>query len=135
MKTLNLSELPPLVYQLLVLSNKGHKELVLQGIQGLFTELDHEILKSKEQHTEGYVPYTPLVSFATYVLHFFRVMAISGGEKELLQTEGTVILHISFALKQGQELRKEYLKLLEVRCYTRLNHCIVLIINIADYTS
>ena len=44
-------------------------------------------------------------------------MAISGGEKELLQTEGTVILHVSFALKQGQELRKEYLKLLEVsRC-------------------
>lgn len=48
------------------------------------------------------------------VLCFFRVVAISGGEKELLQTEGTVILHVSFALKQGQELRKEYLKLLEV---------------------
>jgi hypothetical protein len=42
-------------------------------------------------------------------------MSVSGGETELLQTEGTVILHISFALKQGQELRKEYLKLLEVR--------------------
>ena len=57
MKTLNLSELPPLVYQLLMLSNKGHKALVLQGIQALFNELDHEILKSKEQHMEGYTPY------------------------------------------------------------------------------
>ena len=29
-------------------------------------------------------------------------MAISGGQDELLQTEGTVILHITFALKQDQ---------------------------------
>ena len=57
MKTLNLSELPPLVYQLLVLSNKGHKALVLQGIQALFNELDQEMLKSKEQHADGYTPY------------------------------------------------------------------------------
>jgi Fanconi anemia group I protein len=57
MKTLNLSELPPLVYQLLVLSNKGHKALVLQGIQALFNELDQEMLKNKEQHADGYTPY------------------------------------------------------------------------------
>ena len=57
MKTLNLSELPPLVYQLLVLSNKGHKALVLQGIQALFNELDQEMLKSKEEHADGYTPY------------------------------------------------------------------------------
>ena len=62
-------------------------------------------------------------------------MAISGGEKELLQTEGTVILHVSFALKQGQELRKEYLKLLEVSWCTCFCHCVVLLINIADYSS
>ena len=65
----------------------------------------------------------------------FRVMAISGGEKELLQTEGTVILHVSFALKQGQELRKEYLKLLEVSWYMGFSHRIVLLINVADYSS
>ena len=62
-------------------------------------------------------------------------MAISGGEKELLQTEGTVILHVSFALKQGQELRKEYLKLLEVSWYAGFCHCVVLLICIADYSS
>lgn len=52
MKTLNLSELPPLVYQLLVLCNKGHKALVLEGIQVLFSHLDQEILGSKDQHYE-----------------------------------------------------------------------------------
>ena len=56
MKVLSLSELPPLVYQLLVLSNKGHKALVLQGIQALFNELDQEMMKSKEQHEDGYTP-------------------------------------------------------------------------------
>ena len=56
MKALSLSELPPLVYQLLVLSNKGHKALVLQGIQALFNELDQEMMKSKEQHEDGYTP-------------------------------------------------------------------------------
>lgn len=56
MKALSLSELPPLVYQLLVLSNKGHKALVLQGIQALFNELDQEMIKSKEQHEDGYTP-------------------------------------------------------------------------------
>lgn len=53
-------------------------------------------------------------------------MSVSGGETELLQTEGTVILHISFALKQGQELRKEYLKLLEVSwCTVFLSLCCI----------
>ena len=63
-------------------------------------------------------------------------MSVSGGETELLQTEGTVILHISFALKQGQELRKEYLKLLEVSWCTAF-FVIVLYCssNIADYSS
>ena len=57
MKTLNLSELPLLVYQLLVLSNKGHKALVLQGIQALFNELDQGMLKSEEQHMDGYTSF------------------------------------------------------------------------------
>lgn len=30
------------------------------------------------------------------------VVAVSGGQDELLQAEGTVILHITFALKQDQ---------------------------------
>lgn len=129
MKSLDLSELPPLVYQLLVLSNKGHKALVLQGIQALFNELDHEILKSKSHLSEGYTTNFFIIPclLEFHVLCLFSVMATSGGEKELLQTEGTVILHVSFALKQGQDLRREYLKLLEVRWYPDLNCCTVLI--------
>lgn len=53
MKTLNHSELPPLVYQLLLLSNNGHKALVLEGIQALFNQLDQEILNSKDHPAEG----------------------------------------------------------------------------------
>lgn len=35
----------------------------------------------------------------------------------LRHTEGTVILHISFAVKQDQELGREFIKLLKV-CFT-----------------
>ena len=52
MKSLSLSELPPLVYQLLVLSTKGHKTLVLEGIRTLFNQLDREILAA-EHEEEG----------------------------------------------------------------------------------
>ena len=51
---MSLPELPPLVYQLLILSNKGHKSLVLEGIQALFNQLDHEILKNQGEHIEWY---------------------------------------------------------------------------------
>lgn len=54
MKDMSLPELPPLVYQLLILSNKGHKSLVLEGIQALFNQLDHEILKNQGEHIEWY---------------------------------------------------------------------------------
>lgn len=39
----------------------------------------------------------------------------TGNEKELLATEGTVIVHMTFAIKQDPELRKEFLKGLKVR--------------------
>jgi len=54
MQTLELSELPPLVYQLLVLSTKGHKTLVLEGIRVLFNQLEKKIL-SEEQEGEEWV--------------------------------------------------------------------------------
>ena len=52
MQSLNLSELPPLVYQLLVLSTKGHKTLVLEGIQTLFNQLDENILSGEQEGEE-----------------------------------------------------------------------------------
>ena len=49
MTTLGLPELAPLVYQLLVLSNQGHKTLVLEGVRALFNKLDRDTLG--EPHT------------------------------------------------------------------------------------
>ena len=43
-------------------------------------------------------------------------MAARSDKKELLQTEGTVILHITSALKHDPELRKEFGKSLKVDC-------------------
>lgn len=51
MTSLDVSELPPLVYQLLCLSKKGHKMLVLEGIKLLFDTLDHS-LSNQEPETE-----------------------------------------------------------------------------------
>lgn len=52
MKTLKVSELPPLVYQLLVLSNKGHRGMVLEGVKVLFHQLDVEVLETSEEDVE-----------------------------------------------------------------------------------
>lgn len=38
MKTLPAQELPPLVYQLLLLAKKGHQSLILTGIKNLFNQ-------------------------------------------------------------------------------------------------
>ena len=40
---LPISEVPALVYQLLVLSTKGHKQLVLSGIRALFIHFDEQV--------------------------------------------------------------------------------------------
>lgn len=55
MKTLKVSELPPLVYQLLVLSRKGHRSMVLEGIKLLFYQLDQDILEAPEEVMDRYV--------------------------------------------------------------------------------
>ncbi len=51
MSSLDVSELPPLVYQLLSLSKKGHKMLVLEGVKMLFDNLDRS-LSNQEPETE-----------------------------------------------------------------------------------
>ena len=38
----------------------------------------------------------------------------TNNEKELLTTEGTVFVHVTYAIKQDTQLRKEYLKMLKV---------------------
>ncbi|KAI8988264.1 FANCI solenoid 2-domain-containing protein [Mycotypha africana] len=71
----DLEEVPPFIWQLLLISRKGYKSLVLNGI-----------------------------------LDFFNVVT---KDKDTSRVEGTVMLHISFALKQDQELGNELIKLMK----------------------
>lgn len=87
---LNLQEIPPLVYQLLVLSSKGSRRSVLDGIIAFFSELDTQ--HSKEQSGDELLE------------------LVTTPADELYHVEGTVILHIVFAIKLDCELGRELLK-------------------------
>ncbi|KAM6181734.1 Fanconi anemia group I protein [Erethizon dorsatum] len=87
---LNLQEIPPLVHQLLVLSTKGNRKSALNGVIAFFNELD-------KQHSEE-LSGDELLDLVT----------VPSGE--LCHVEGTVILHIVFAIKLDCELGKELLK-------------------------
>uniref|UniRef100_A0A2K5MTH2 FA complementation group I n=1 Tax=Cercocebus atys TaxID=9531 RepID=A0A2K5MTH2_CERAT len=91
---MNLQEIPPLVYQLLVLSSKGSRKSVLEGIIAFFSALD-------KQHNEEQTGDELL-----------DVVTVPSGE--LRHVEGTIILHIVFAIKLDYELGRELLKHLKV---------------------
>ena len=48
-----MSEIPPLVYQLLCLSRKGHRNLVLEGLKLLFDKFDQTITEQEEEPEDG----------------------------------------------------------------------------------
>ncbi|XP_036133936.1 Fanconi anemia group I protein [Molossus molossus] len=87
---LNLQEIPPLVYQLLVLSSKGSRRRVLEGIIAFFSELDQQ-RREEESGDE-----------------LLDLITVPSGE--LRHVEGTVILHIVFAMTLDCELGRELLK-------------------------
>uniref|UniRef100_A0A8C0L353 FA complementation group I n=1 Tax=Canis lupus dingo TaxID=286419 RepID=A0A8C0L353_CANLU len=91
---LNLQEIPPLVYQLLVLSSKGSRRRALEGIITFFSELDKQ--HNEEQSGD----------------ELLDLVTVPSGE--LRHVEGTVILHIVFAIKLDCELGRELLKHLKV---------------------
>ncbi|XP_006152850.1 Fanconi anemia group I protein [Tupaia chinensis] len=92
---LNLQEIPPLVYQLLVISSKGNRKSVLEGIISFFNDLDKQ--HSEEQSGD----------------ELLDLVTVPSGE--LRHVEGTVILHIVFAIKLDCELGRELLKHLKAR--------------------
>ncbi|XP_029411826.1 Fanconi anemia group I protein isoform X2 [Nannospalax galili] len=92
---LNLQEIPPLVYQLLILSSKGSRKSVLDGIIAFFSELEKQ--HREEQSGDELLD---LVTVPT---------------DELYHVEGTIILHIVFAIKLDCELGRELLKHLKAR--------------------
>ncbi|XP_031443590.1 Fanconi anemia group I protein [Phasianus colchicus] len=89
---LDLQEIPPLVYQLLLLSAKGSKKTVLEGIISFFNQLD------KRQKEEQRVPQSADLEVATLPLD------------QLRHVEGTVILHIVSAINLDQDIGEELIK-------------------------
>ncbi|CAB3981776.1 Fanconi anemia group I -like [Paramuricea clavata] len=92
-KSLELEEIPPVVYQLLILCSKGHRICVLEGVITYFTQLDIESVQNEQQQRDE------------------EFQGIS--TDQLRHTEGNVILHITFAVKQDQQLGKEFVKYLK----------------------
>uniref|UniRef100_A0A3P8SIS2 FA complementation group I n=1 Tax=Amphiprion percula TaxID=161767 RepID=A0A3P8SIS2_AMPPE len=84
---LDLQEIPPLVYQLLLLSAKGCKKQVLDGIINYFKEQD---IQQEEESLDLEVQSIP--------------------QDQLRHVEGTAILHIVFAVRLDHELGREFLK-------------------------
>ncbi|XP_028814789.1 Fanconi anemia group I protein isoform X2 [Denticeps clupeoides] len=92
---LDLQEIPPLVYQLLLLAAKGCKKIVLDGIIMYFKEQDdrHEDEQKNGENMDVEVQSVP--------------------QDQLRHVEGTVILHVVFAVQLDHELGRELLKTLK----------------------
>ncbi|XP_071959979.1 Fanconi anemia group I protein-like [Antedon mediterranea] len=91
---MNFQELPPLIYQLLVLTTKGHKDLVLKGILNFFNNVEKQDIAQESED----------------------IFSVSATTNETIQhTEGTVIVHVTFAVRQDQPLGKELVRILKDR--------------------
>ncbi|XP_023673035.1 Fanconi anemia group I protein isoform X6 [Paramormyrops kingsleyae] len=89
---LDLQEVPPLVYQLLLLSTKGCKKLVLEGIVRYFNEQDqHQKEEQRDSQSRD-------------------VQVQSIPQDQLRHVQGTTILHTVFAVRLDHELGRELLK-------------------------
>ncbi|XP_060116244.1 Fanconi anemia group I protein isoform X1 [Heteronotia binoei] len=91
----DLQEIPPLVYQLLLLSAKGSKKNILEGLINFFNQVDQ---KQKEEQRDSQ---SVDLEEATVPLD------------QLRHVEGTVVLHIVLAINLDQDLGKELLKYLK----------------------
>ncbi|XP_064014178.1 Fanconi anemia group I protein [Pogoniulus pusillus] len=89
---LDLQEIPPLVYQLLLLSAKGSKRTVLEGIISFFNHLD------KRQKEEQKAPQSVDLEVSTMPL------------EQLRHVEGTVLLHIVSVINMEQALGEELIR-------------------------
>ncbi|XP_058012407.1 Fanconi anemia group I protein isoform X4 [Ahaetulla prasina] len=92
---LDLQEIPPLVYQLLLLSSKGSKKNVLEGIVNFFNQMDKK-QKDEQRDSESLE-----LEEATVPL------------EQLRHVEGTIILHVVLAINLDHDLGKELIKYLK----------------------
>ncbi|XP_069767300.1 Fanconi anemia group I protein isoform X2 [Narcine bancroftii] len=91
----DLQELPPLVYQLLLLSAKGCKKTLLEGIITFFHQQD-QLQKEEQMATDS-----------------VELEAVTVPKDQLRHIEGTIILHVVFAIKLDHDLGRELLKYLK----------------------
>ncbi|XP_065071126.1 Fanconi anemia group I protein-like [Rhopilema esculentum] len=89
MPEVDFQNFPALCYQVLLLSSQGQKQLVLDGICSFVNAQDRGSAGEDEDFHAAVE--NPL----------------------LKQTKGTVIIHVTFAVKQDQELGREFLKYLK----------------------
>ncbi|XP_062998739.1 Fanconi anemia group I protein [Elgaria multicarinata webbii] len=92
---LDLQEIPPLVYQLLLLSSKGSKKSILEGIINFFNQMDK---KQKEEQRDS---------------ESMDLEEDTVPLEQLRHVEGTIILHIVLAINLDQDLGKELIKYLK----------------------
>ncbi|XP_075714290.1 Fanconi anemia group I protein isoform X2 [Rhinoderma darwinii] len=88
----DLQEMPPLVYQLLLLSAKGSKKNILEGVISVFKDLDHQLMMEEKNEDS------------------LDLIDSTLPKDQLRQVEGTIILHIVFAIKFDQDLGRELVK-------------------------
>lgn len=93
-----LSDLPPLVNQLLLLSAKGEQQLILCGLADHFDKLDVECAARNRAAAAG-------AGTSTTTAAATSTSAVSYAQ-QLRNVEGTVLLHFNFAIKQDQSLAK-----------------------------
>jgi Fanconi anemia group I protein len=92
-KTLELDQLPSLVYQLLLFGKKGHKKEIIKGIIDFFNVADARIReKEAEQDSE-------------------EIEENGTSPREMRQIEGSVILHFNFSIKHDHDLGTMLIKL------------------------
>ncbi|XP_023237134.1 Fanconi anemia group I protein-like [Centruroides sculpturatus] len=95
LQEVEMQEIPTLVYQLLLLSSKGFRKQLLEKILFYFKN-QADILKKQKLNRDRNKENESMHSNDT-----------------IKHIEGTVILHITFAAKQDQEIGKEFVKLLK----------------------
>lgn len=91
-------EWPPVVYQILLLTNKGHKALILSSLLEQLGVLEQQSVDAEAASAD-----TDVVSSqpSTSPLGVLRPI------------QGTVMLHIVFSVKQDQELGKEVMRVIK----------------------
>lgn len=95
---LEIEEIAPVVYQLLLFSIKGEKKTILEGIVAHHDRLHVEHVAAGED---------------ILVLGLPHSQHNAGSPDRLLSVEGTIMLHLTFAIQQDQELGKLLVKMVK----------------------